>query len=102
MNAERGWIASPQPKVEWHQSHYSREAERIAARVEEWAAHHRGQGHHPHPAPTQENPERWDCECGYIWRNPDGRAAPAEVRTFEEASHSPARSQIASTAGAHR
>jgi hypothetical protein len=32
MNAERGWIASPQPKVEWHQSHYSREAERIAAR----------------------------------------------------------------------
>jgi hypothetical protein len=36
--------------------------------VEEWAAHHRGQGHHPHPAPTQENPERWDCECGYIWR----------------------------------
>jgi hypothetical protein len=68
MNAERGWIASPQPKVEWRESHYSREAERIAARVEEWAAHHRGQGHNPRPAPTRENPERWDCECGYIWR----------------------------------
>ena len=36
--------------------------------VEEWAAHHRGLGHHPHPAPTHENPERWDCGCGYIWR----------------------------------
>ena len=36
--------------------------------VEEWAAHHRGQGHHPHPAPTKENPERWDCDCGGINR----------------------------------
>jgi len=25
-------------------------------------------GHHPYPAPDSENPERWDCECGYIWR----------------------------------
>jgi len=36
--------------------------------VEERAAHHRGQGHHPHPAPTKENPERWDCDCGGINR----------------------------------
>jgi hypothetical protein len=36
--------------------------------VEEWVERHRLEGHHPHPAPTQENPERWDCECGYIWR----------------------------------
>jgi hypothetical protein len=33
-----------------------------------WAERHRMMGHHPHPAPTKENPERWDCECGYIWR----------------------------------
>jgi hypothetical protein len=26
-------------------------------------------GHHPHPAPTDENPERWDCDgCHSIWR----------------------------------
>ena len=25
-------------------------------------------GHHPHPAPTAENPERWDCDCGGLWR----------------------------------
>ena len=37
MNAERGWIASPQPTVEWHQSHYSRMADRIAARDREVA-----------------------------------------------------------------
>ena len=36
--------------------------------LEEWVEHHRLRGHHPHAAPTKENPERWDCECGYIWR----------------------------------
>ncbi len=32
MSAERGWIGDPQAPVEWRDSHYSREAERIAAR----------------------------------------------------------------------
>jgi hypothetical protein len=32
MSAERGWIAEPQPARQWHDSHYSREADRIAAR----------------------------------------------------------------------
>ena len=36
--------------------------------LEEWVERHRLESQHPHPAPTQENPERWDCECGYIWR----------------------------------
>ncbi len=36
--------------------------------VEEWAQFHRDAGHHPYAVPTKENPERWDCECGYIWR----------------------------------
>ena len=36
--------------------------------VEEWAERHRRVGHHPHPTPTNENPERWDCECGGLWR----------------------------------
>jgi hypothetical protein len=36
--------------------------------AEVWAERHRLEGHHPHPAPTLENPERWDCECGGIWR----------------------------------
>ena len=32
MRAERGWIGEPQPARQWHDSHYSREADRIAAR----------------------------------------------------------------------
>jgi hypothetical protein len=28
MTAERGWIGEPQPRVEWHESHYSREGDR--------------------------------------------------------------------------
>ncbi len=35
---------------------------------EEWVEGHLSAGHHPNPAPTQENPERWDCDCGNIWR----------------------------------
>jgi hypothetical protein len=30
MSAERGWIGEPQPARQWHDSHYSREADRIA------------------------------------------------------------------------
>ena len=36
--------------------------------VEDWAERHRLEGHHPHPAPTKENPERWDCDCGGVNR----------------------------------
>jgi len=31
MSAERGWIGDPQPSVEWHDSHYSRQADRVNA-----------------------------------------------------------------------
>lgn len=37
--------------------------------VEEWAEKHRSMGHNPFPSPTEENPERWLCEC-----SPDGGA----------------------------
>jgi hypothetical protein len=37
-------------------------------KLEEWVEHHRREGHHPRPAPTRENPERWDCDCRTIWR----------------------------------
>ena len=40
----------------------------IEAARQGWIEKHREMGHHPYPAPTTENPERWDCECGYIWR----------------------------------
>ena len=36
--------------------------------VEEWAERHRRAGHHPQSTPTNENPERWDCDCGGLWR----------------------------------
>jgi hypothetical protein len=48
-----GWIIEPQP-----QEHG----------VEVWAERHRLEGHHPHPAPTPENPDRWDCDCGGVNR----------------------------------
>jgi hypothetical protein len=57
MSAERGWIIEPQPG-----------AERRKHSVEVWAERHRLEGHHPHPAPTLENPERWDCDCGGVNR----------------------------------
>ena len=28
-----------------------------------WIEQHRAMGHHPYPAPTIENPERWECKC---------------------------------------
>jgi hypothetical protein len=31
MSAERGWIGDPQPSVEWRDSHYSRQADRMNA-----------------------------------------------------------------------
>lgn len=31
MSAKRGWIGEPQPARQWHESHYSREADRIRA-----------------------------------------------------------------------
>ena len=52
MSAERGWIIEPQPT-----------AERRKHSVEVWAERHRLEGHHPHPAPTKENPEQWECKC---------------------------------------
>ena len=36
--------------------------------VEDWAERHRRAGHRPQPTPTTENPERWDCDCGGLWR----------------------------------
>ena len=41
---------------------------------ERWITAHREMGHHPHPAPTKENPEQWECKCDpdavwtAIWR----------------------------------
>jgi hypothetical protein len=50
--------------------------------VEEWAAHHCGQGHNPHPAPTRENPERWECKCDpdAVWTAVWRILTPAQVR----------------------
>jgi hypothetical protein len=49
MSAERGWIFGPPPPN--------------PNRVEKWVERHRAEGHHPYPAPTTENPERWECKC---------------------------------------
>ena len=55
MTARKGWVFGPPPF-------------NPNSTAEAWAQRHRDEGHHPYPAPTTENPERWDCECGYIWR----------------------------------
>jgi hypothetical protein len=51
MSARQGWIFGPPQPTPNPNS------------VEAWAQRHRDEGHHPQPAPTTENPERWDCEC---------------------------------------
>ena len=33
---------------------------------ERWIAAHQAMGHHPHPAPTKENPEEWDCDGSVV------------------------------------
>ena len=48
MIIEQGWVASDQAAG--------------------WIAQHRDQGHHPRHNPDSENPERWDCDCGGVWR----------------------------------
>jgi len=35
MSAEQGWIAEPQPVAQWHDSHFSRMADRIAQQDDE-------------------------------------------------------------------
>jgi hypothetical protein len=40
----------------------------VTMNLPEWAEHHHHQGHHLHPAPTAENPTRWNCDCGGVWR----------------------------------
>ena len=49
---------------------------------EEWVAHHRCLGHHPHPAPTIENPERWECKCDpeAVWTAVWRILTPEQVR----------------------
>ena len=88
MSAEKGWIIEPIPPTPY-----------LVHGVEAWAQRHRDEGHHPYSAPTPENPERWDCECGYLWRilTPDqirqkyahlGRAAKARrVRQAKQPDH---------------
>ncbi|OBB80296.1 hypothetical protein A5760_19610 [Mycobacterium colombiense] len=49
MSAESDWISKPSSTMEQMR--------------ERWIVSHRGQGHEPYAAPTQENPERWECEC---------------------------------------
>ena len=49
MSADRGGIIGPPPSS--------------PNSVENWAERHRSEGHRPYPAPTSENPERWECRC---------------------------------------
>ena len=67
---------------------------------ERWIAAHQALGHDPHPAPTQENPERWECKCDpdavptAIWRiltpaSRSGRSSPISRR--RDASRRPPR-----------
>ena len=45
--------------------------------VEEWAERHSRAGHHPQPTQTNENPERWDCECGGLCHVHERSVQPA-------------------------
>lgn len=47
-----------------------------------WIAHHRDLGHHPHPAPTIQNPEQWECKCDpdAVWTAVWRILTPKQVR----------------------
>jgi hypothetical protein len=34
--------------------------------AEAWAQRHSRAGHNPRPAPTKDNPDMWECDCGSI------------------------------------
>lgn len=55
---------------------------RGAMSCDEWVAQHRCQGHHPHPAPTNENRERWECKCDpeAVWTAVWRILTPEQVR----------------------
>ena len=56
---------------------------------ERWIAAHQALGHDPHPAPTRENPEQWECKCDpdavdrHLAHSHPG-AGPPEVRPSRE------------------
>jgi hypothetical protein len=52
VSAERGWIIEPIPPTPY-----------LVHGVAAWAQRHRDEGHRPYPAPTPENPEKWECKC---------------------------------------
>ena len=55
LTARKGWVFGPPPVSP-------------NSTPEAWAQRHRELGHQPYAAPTEENPERWRCECGHVWR----------------------------------
>jgi hypothetical protein len=67
MSAEQGWIGEPQQTVQWHDSHYSRMADRIS---QEQQDHHPGLtvGHH---APVLKQGRQWRSDA-------DRNAPPGE------------------------
>ena len=85
VSAERGWIVPPQPNPH---------------SVEAWVERHRRDGHHLYPAPTAENPERWECKCDpdapwtAVWRiltlEQIGRKFAHLARSADPAGESPA------------
>src|SRR5262249_28060686 len=74
MSAERGWTVPPRPNPH---------------SVEAWAERRRRDGHHPHPAPTAENPEQVGVQLqpgrpvDRRLAHPDARTGQTEVRTSE-------------------
>jgi hypothetical protein len=56
--------------------------ERMQMTPTEWIAAHRALGHHPHPAPTKENPEQWECKCDpdAVWTAVWRILTPRQVR----------------------
>ena len=47
-----------------------------------WIAAHQALGHDPHPAPTFQNPEQWECKCAAdaVWTAVWRILTPAQVR----------------------
>jgi hypothetical protein len=70
--------------------------------LEEWVEHHRLDGHYPHPAPTHDNPEKWECDCGTVWRILTIEQTRQKFAHLRKRRTPPRQVQQGETAGPHR
>jgi hypothetical protein len=70
--------------------------------LEEWVEHHRLDGHDPQLVPTHDNPEKWECDCGTVWRILTIEQTRQKFAHLRKRRTPATEAQVARTAAAHR